>query len=108
MIPELLEGPLDDNTVMVLLNAISFDAKWESKFSTGTGLLPFNGASGTKDVPYLFGLGQTLIRGYGEGFYKRYEGGNYAFAAILPLISSQSPSPAIRATSHRPLKAVAD
>lgn len=84
MIPELLEGPLDDNTVMVLLNAISFDAKWESKFSTGTGLLPFNGASGTKDVPYLFGLGQTLIRGYGEGFYKRYEGGNYAFAAILP------------------------
>lgn len=83
MIPELLEGPLDDNTVMVLLNAISFDAKWESKFSTGH-VAPFNGVSGTKTVPYMSGMDQTLIRGYGEGFYKRYEGGNYAFAAILP------------------------
>ena len=78
---------LDPETVMVLVNAISFDAKWEEKYeedqiSEGS----FTKADGkTQEVSYL----NDTTRKYFEtdkatGFMKNYKGGEYAFLAILP------------------------
>ena len=78
---------LDPLTVMVLVNAISFDAKWEepykeSQISEGT----FRQADGSeKQADFL----NDKLKVYYEsdkatGFMKNYEGGEYAFLVILP------------------------
>lgn len=78
---------LDPDTVMVLVNAIAFEAKWETSyedFQIDEG--DFHTADGKiQKVTYL----SDTTSAYYEtdkavGFRKVYEGGQYAFLAILP------------------------
>ncbi|MBP5154223.1 MAG: serpin family protein [Lachnospiraceae bacterium] len=91
MIPKLVDQ-LGRDTVMVLLNALVFDARWASpyedstvskgSFRTVTGLRPAEFMTSTEPF-YLQAAGAT-------GFLKTYEGGTYAFAGLLPA-EGQSP-----------------
>ena len=89
MIPKILNyGDVSENddTLMVLLNAILFDALWsipyeenrcyEGTFTTGQGVY--------KNVTMMYGEEHRYIKGDREtGFIKYYKGG-YAFVALLP------------------------
>lgn len=86
MIPEVIDQ-LKPRTVMVLVNAIAFDAKWEDRYNDDQirdG--EFRRADGsTQEVVYL----NDKLSGYYESdkataFKKMYTGGQYAFLAILP------------------------
>lgn len=86
MIPSILDeiGP---DAVMYLINALAFEGKWESPYyenqvSEGE----FTTADGTKSkVDFLFGSEYQYLEREGcIGFLKPYEGGQYAFAALLP------------------------
>ena len=86
MIPEVIDQLLP-RTVMVLVNAIAFDAKWADKYTEDQITQgDFRQADGsTKWVSYL----NDEVNEYYEsdkaiGFMKKYEGGEYAFLAILP------------------------
>ena len=87
MIPEIIKE-FDKNTVMALVNAVTFDAKWAEpyeKAQNGAGF--FSSADGKKQDAQV--LVETNMMPYFEdkeakGFMKLYEGGRYAFASILP------------------------
>ena len=86
MIPEIIDR-ISPDTVMYLVNALAFDAKWESPFKSydvwdGT----FTARDGRAQTgAFLHGAaGQYLHDEHAEGFLKSYEGGRYAFAALLP------------------------
>ena len=92
MIKEAINS-LNEETVMVLVNAITFDGKWAEAYedyqiSDGK----FTCADGSKaDATYL----TDLLSHYYEtdkatGFIKCYEGGQYAFLVILPTDESIS------------------
>lgn len=86
MIPEILDE-IPQDTVMYLVSALAFDAKWERPFKSyevweGT-FTARNGQEQTGD--FLHGaVGQYLQDETAEGFLKTYAGGKYAFAALLP------------------------
>ena len=87
MIPKLLEyGDLDPNTVMVLLNSLTFDGLWgipfsDNKCSNGT----FHGETRDTTVKMMTNEEYGYICGEHEtGFVKKYEGRTYSFVAILP------------------------
>lgn len=84
-IPKLLEE-LDPDTVMMLINALTFDAKWKKPFApekTREGT--FYAASGEKQsVQMMSGTVQNYLDdGMATGFVKDYENG-YSFVALLP------------------------
>lgn len=82
MIPKLFDD-LSSDTVMVLLNALVFDAKWEVPFNPGKGV--FRGTKGESNVDFLSGREAFYLETEGaKGFLKLYRGGTYAFAALLP------------------------
>ena len=86
MIPEILHE-IPDDTVMYLVNALAFDAKWESIFETSDVWQgSFTARSGEQQSgDYLHGVSREYLSGeHAEGFLKYYEGGTYAFAALLP------------------------
>ena len=80
----IVEIPL---TVMVLVNAISFDAKWEEPYEedmVNEGV--FTNHDGTTSQAMFL---SDKTNAYYEtdkaiGFIKYYKGGRYAFAALLP------------------------
>lgn len=80
------ESSLDRDTMMVLLNAIAFDAKWESEIPDELCYQDiFNGASGKKTVTFMRNVCREYIEGENElGVIKNYAGGKYAFLALLP------------------------
>lgn len=85
MIKKLVDK-FDENAVMVLLNAIIFDAKWSvpyMDFSVEKGT--FNSYDGKKEsVDMMFSSESTYLKtDNAEGFVKYYEG-KYAYAAFLP------------------------
>ena len=86
MIPELLSSPLDPNTVMVLVNAIRFEAQWAKEYKDSQiTTQKFRGTEGEKDASMM----TSKENGYfstekATGFIKYYEGEEYAFVAILP------------------------
>lgn len=88
MIPVLFEdeNALTDDTVMLLLNALCFDALWAvpyDEYSTREGT--FHGVKGDEQVTMLHGEEGYYLAGEHEiGFVKPYDGGNYAFVALLP------------------------
>ena len=88
MIPEILGPDIDMNAaVMFLVNALAFDAEWESvyhKDEVDKG--EFTKEDGTKqNVELMYSEeGDYLITDNAEGFIKTYKGGRYAFAALLP------------------------
>jgi serpin B len=86
MIPKVLNyDDVDENTVMVLLNAICFDALWRepfTEFNVADGV--FHGTGGDRNVKMMSSLESYYFEdGNATGFMKYYSG-RYAFAAILP------------------------
>lgn len=86
MIPKLFDSPFDPNIVMVLVNAIRFEAEWQKAYEDGQIRdMDFRGTKGNKQAK-MFSSTET---GYfssdkATGFIKYYEGEKYAFVAILP------------------------
>ena len=86
MIPEILDQ-IPPDVVMYLVNALAFDAKWEvpyEKASVQSGnFLPENGEKVLVDFmqseEHLYLEDDKAV-----GFLKPYEGGKYAFMALLP------------------------
>ena len=86
-IPSILNS-LDDQTALVLVNALAFDGTWmnsieDNKVKENS---TFTNVDGTKSKVSMM---QTMEKGYvqiagGKGFLKPYEGGNYSFFGLLP------------------------
>lgn len=86
MIEKIIDE-IDKNTVMFLINALRFDAKWAELYEKSQkkdGI--FNNYGGGKsDVQMLYSNEKYYIGGEGfKGFTKDYEGGKYSFVALLP------------------------
>lgn len=76
-----------DDASMVLINALSFDAEWERKYTAAdvrNGA--FTAADGTvQEVKMLCGRENAYLDdGMATGFIKPYVGGKYSFVALLP------------------------
>lgn len=87
MVPYIIpDGSLSPSTSLVLVNAIAFDAEWADGELPYNENVPFNNADGsTTDVNMI----TTDVYDYfstddATGFMLGYEGGEYAFMAILP------------------------
>ncbi len=85
MIPKILEK-IEDNSVMYLINAIAFDAKWQSPYEkedveAGT-FTSENGTQQTVDMMYSTEA-YYLEDDSTTGFIRPYEDG-YSFVALLP------------------------
>ncbi len=83
MIDGIYSEPIDPLTVMILINALAFDAVWQEQEEDAfqqEGL--FNG----KDtVKYMNTECDAYIEGENEvGIVKNYRGGHYSFVALLP------------------------
>lgn len=86
MIPKMI-NELDPTIVMCLINAVTFDAKWQSPyFEDQVGDWTFTAYDGsTQTVEMMYSDEYTYLEDENAtGFYKYYEGGRYAFAALLP------------------------
>jgi len=75
-------------TMLYLVNAACFDARWDTPYTKAdlrTGL-PFTAANGTQQTAdYLTGTESIYLSGNNvTGFVKPYDGGKYAFVALLP------------------------
>ena len=86
MIPSLLEE-IPDSAMVYLINALSFDSRWETVYRedqvhTGT----FTREDGQERQVELMHSEESyfLSDGEAQGFLKPYQGGRYAFAALLP------------------------
>ena len=86
MIPEILDQ-IPKEAVMYLVNALAFDAKWAqpyNEYSVQPGTFTaVNGAARTVDFMYSEEHA-WLENDKATGFIKYYQGGRYAFAALLP------------------------
>ena len=86
MIPKIIDE-LDPLTVMVLVNAIAFDAKWDEAY-TEDQIQPgkFHRTDGSEqDAEFLNSKESVYFEtDKATGFMKDYKGGKYAFLAILP------------------------
>ncbi|MBR1781373.1 MAG: hypothetical protein IJ751_08250 [Oscillospiraceae bacterium] len=85
-IPELLQK-LDGDSALVLVNALSFDALWRDPYSdyqVSDGVFTaLDGAEQT--VPMMHGTEWGYLEcADATGFVKPYQGGQYAFVALLP------------------------
>lgn len=88
MIDRLLEQAPDALTMLYLVNAACFDARWDTPYTKAdlrTGLA-FTAADGTRQTAdYLTGTESIYLSGNNvTGFVKPYDGGKYAFVALLP------------------------
>lgn len=88
MIPSILnEGDLDELSVMVLLNALAFDALWASQSSDSAcfedSFKAHNGSN--QKATFMWADCNGYVEGKGvTGIVKNYKNGNYAFLALLP------------------------
>jgi len=86
MIPEVL-NELDPDAVMVLVNALAFDAKWQNIYTENQVREKiFTTENGEERKTELMHCSEYayLEDELATGFIKYYEGRNYAFAALLP------------------------
>ena len=86
MIPEIIDR-IPDNIIMYLINALAFDAEWETIYRVDqVHEGQFSCANGQKKtVEFMYGQeGNYLQTAQATGFIKYYKGGDYAFAALLP------------------------
>lgn len=86
MIPQLIEG-LHPETMMVLINALSFDAQWAdpyTKHRVTDGI--FHSIDGKKENAKMMNSTEySYLEGDGAiGFTRNYAGGRYAFGTLLP------------------------
>jgi len=86
MIQDILDE-IPDEAVMYLINALSFDAEWETIYNENAIQEElFNADDGTtQKVDMMYSEETQYIEDEGaKGFIKNYAGGDYAFVAILP------------------------
>ena len=77
---------IDPDAVMYLVNALSFAADWQEQYEEYQ-MRPgvFHSENGELEVTMMRSEERSYISGEGfTGFMKPYEGGRYAFAALLP------------------------
>lgn len=85
-IDKIIEQPIDEMTMLYLINALHFDAEWESEYALedvreGT----FASPDGEKTVEFLHGSQYSYLSDTNaKGFMKPYKGSKYAFVALLP------------------------
>ena len=89
LIPQMLDEPLGDDSLLALLDAVYFKGDWETAFkATSTAKLPFTKEDGTElqvDTMRMWGEEQIYLHsGLGEGVLLPYQGGDFAYMAILP------------------------
>ncbi len=87
MIDKILKPEdLDKDSIMVLLNAIAFDAIWEVTVEDDQCFEKiFHGIDGDTTATFMKTKTDRYIYGENEtGFIKNYADGNYAFMALLP------------------------
>lgn len=83
----LPEDAPSELTMLYLINAAAFDAKWETAYGKGSVLSgTFHSADGAEqNAEFMWGEESIYLSGHGAtGFLKPYAGGRYAFAALLP------------------------
>ena len=82
---EKLVDKIDDDTMMLLINAVAFDAEWSKKYDViyEGKFTSFAGDRRTVDMMRSFEE-RYIDDGSATGFIKEYKGGKYSFAAILP------------------------
>lgn len=86
MIPKIIEKA-DRYAVMMLVNAIAFDAKWETPYKrSDIEKLEFTSYSGSKKkTDFMCSTENIYLKDGGAvGFMKPYKNGRFAFAALLP------------------------
>ena len=86
-IPKMLEDDISDDTVMFLVNALSFDADWESPYSeTAVHEEKFITENGSeRNAEFMYSREYAYIEDENTtGFVKYYNGRRYAFVALLP------------------------
>lgn len=86
MIEEIIND-ISPNAIMYLINALSFDAKWESEYEkSDVRKDKFTEETGKKiDVDMMHSDESYYISGKNEtGAIKYYKGGQYAFVTLLP------------------------
>lgn len=84
---EKLVDFIDPSTVMMLINALSLDAKWKEPYTENCvhdGYF-INSKGERKKVEYMYSSESEYIEtDNAKGFVKRYEGDKLAFVALLP------------------------
>ncbi|MDE5604281.1 MAG: serpin family protein [Eubacterium sp.] len=86
MIPKILDR-IPQDAVMYLVNALAFEAEWAVMYdSFQVSEDVFTKEDGTKqDVEFMYSSEDVWLEDEkATGFMKYYEGGKYAFAALLP------------------------
>lgn len=86
MIPKIIENA-DRDAVMMLINAVAFEAKWETPYTNDDiEKLEFNSYSGkSKKTDFMCSTENIYLKDGGTvGFMKPYKNGRFAFAALLP------------------------
>lgn len=86
MIPKIIEKA-DRYAVMMLVNAIAFEAKWETPYKrSDIEKLEFTSYSGSKKkTDFMCSTENVYLKDGGAvGFMKPYKNGRFAFAALLP------------------------
>lgn len=82
---EKLVDKIDDDTMMLLINAVAFDAEWAKKYDVIYEGKFTSLAGDRRTVEMMRSLEEKYIDdGSATGFIKEYKGGKYSFAAILP------------------------
>lgn len=88
MIDKLLEQAPSERTMLYLVNAVCFDAKWQepyekSQIQEGAA---FTAIDGTRQTAELLWSQESLYLSDDNttGFMKYYDGGRYAFVGLLP------------------------
>ena len=77
---------LPEESIMLLVNALAFEAEWAEGFeSTQVRAGEFHGEAGDKEVAFMLGQENLYLKDdNASGFIKYYNGGDFAFAALLP------------------------
>ncbi len=86
MIDEIIKE-LSPETVMILINALVFDAKWQEKYEkSDIDKYTFTAYDGTKTKVDMMNSGESVYLELDGaiGFAKNYEGGKYSFVGLLP------------------------
>ena len=96
MIPNIIDQPFDENTALLLVNALYLKNKWLSEFDPlSTREMDFHHAGGPdSQVEYLrkFDTQLSYLNGKGaQGVVLPYDDGRLAFVAILPDLYPDSP-----------------
>ncbi|MCM1132901.1 MAG: leucine-rich repeat protein [Ruminococcus flavefaciens] len=87
MIPEIIDE-IGNNAIMYLINAVAFDAKWETEFdkymTVEADFTAIDGSAQTAEMMTAYGGVWYMKDDNAEGIYKYYKDRKYAFVAMLP------------------------